>query len=527
MSADLGGLKARMRDAVGRRSWREAVADLDRILTLEPRTAEILALRGRVLRAQGHVGDAIADLESAFDLNPDDTELVGEIAICSLQLGLWDGLDRKIAAVLDGIDSGGFSEPLNVLMLPSTAEQQFKAASRYFAKHAPAPLPHEWTPRAPGEKVRIGYFSADFYDHAVAQLIVETLEAHDRGAFEIIGYAFGYPPDDAMHRRIAAAMDKYFDVSKMADAEIAALARAHNVHIAVDLTGYTGMMRFGVFARGAAPIQVNYLGYPGTLGSDRHHYIIGDAVVTPSAQRAYYAERIVALPHSYQPNGPAKRRTARTLTRAEAGLPERGFVYCSFGIVSKITPDVFDVWMRLLKATDGSLLWLLETNPAAARHLKREARARGIAPDRLVFAPRAPVDIYLGRYALADLVLDTFNYNGHTTGSDALLMGVPMVTRQGDTFAARVGASLLAAVGLPDLIAETTAEYERLALRLAREPALLAGYRKHIAEHALSSPLFATKRYTRNLEAAYREMWRRHEQGSAPDHITVHESGQS
>jgi predicted O-linked N-acetylglucosamine transferase (SPINDLY family) len=523
MSAELDDLKARMQDFVRRRSWREAVVDLDRILTLQPRTADILALRGRVLRAQGHVADAIADLESAFDLNPDDTELAGEIALCSLQLGLWEDLDRKIAAVLDGVDRGGFTEPLNVTMLPSSAEQQYKAAARYFAKHAPAPIPPEWKARAPGEKLRIGYFSADFYDHAVAQLIVETLEAHDRNAFEVVGYAFGYPPHDAMHRRIAAAVHKFIDVSKMTDAEIVALARSHNVHIAVDLTGYTGMMRFGIFARGAAPVQVNYVGYPGTLGTNRLHYIISDAVVTPAAHRTHYAEHIVTLPHSYQPNGAGKRRAARALTRLEAGLPATGFVYCSFGIVSKITPDVFDVWARLLKAVEGSVLWLLETNPAAARHLKREICARGVSPDRLIFAPRAPVDIYLGRYALADLVLDTFYYNGHTTGSDALLMGVPMVTRLGGTFAARVGASLLTAVGLPELITDSAEDYETLALRLAREPALLASYRKRLADQALSSPLFDTKRYTRNLEAAYREMWLRHEQGLAPDQITVRE----
>jgi predicted O-linked N-acetylglucosamine transferase (SPINDLY family) len=321
-------------------------------------------------------------------------------------------------------------------------------------------------------------------------------------------------------------MDKFIDVSKMTDGEIVTLARTHNLHIAVDLTGFTGSTRFGVFARGAAPIQVNYLGYPGTLGTERVHYLIGDAVVTPAEHRPYYSERVVTLPHAYQPNGATKRNAARQLTRPEVGLPEEAFVFSSFGIVAKITPDVFDIWMRLLKAVEGSVLWLLETNAAAARHLKREACARGVSPDRIIFAPRVPVDIYLGRYPLADLVLDTFYYNGHTTGSDALLMGVPMVTRLGDAFPARVGASLLTAVGLPELIAETAEDYERLALRLAREPTLLASYRKRLADHALSSPLFDAERYTRNLEAAYREMWRRHEQGLAPDHIVVGEQGQ-
>ncbi len=525
MSAALDDLKARMQDSVRRRNWREAVVDLDKILTLEPRTADVLALRGRVLRAQGHVGDALADLESAADLNPNDTELAGEIALCSLQLGLWEGLDRKIAAVLNGIDRGGLAEPLIVATLPSTAEQQFKAASRYFAKDAPAALPPARIARAPGEKLRIGYFSADFYDHATSQLVVRALEAHDRAAFEICGYAFGFPPTDAMHRRVVAAMDKFTDVSKLTNAEIAALAQSHNIHIAVDLTGFTGMMRKGIFALGVAPVQVNYLTYPGTLGTDRIHYIIGDSVVTPPEHRAHYAECIAALPHAYQPTDSTKRHMARKLTRGEVGLPDKGFVFCNFGIVAKITPDAFDIWMRLLKAVEGSVLWLLETNAAAARHLKREACARGVSPDRLIFAPRAPVDIYLGRYPLADIVLDTFAYTGHTTDSDALLMGLPVVTRIGTAFPARVGASLLTAVGLPELITATVEDYERLALLLAREPELLASYRKRLTDHALTSPLFDAKRYTRNLEAAYREMWRRHEQGLAPDHITVREPG--
>jgi predicted O-linked N-acetylglucosamine transferase (SPINDLY family) len=386
-------------------------------------------------------------------------------------------------------------------------------------------LPPARAARAAGEKLRIGYFSADFYNHATSQLVVGTLEAHDRAAFEIYGYAFGYPAADAMHHRVAKAMDRFTDVSKLSDVQIAELARSHNIHIAVDLTGLTGMMRKGIFALGVAPLQVNYLTYPGTLGTDRIHYIIGDPVVTPLADAAHFAERIAALPHAYQPTDPTKRSTARTLTRLEAGLPETGFVFCNFGIVGKITPDAFDIWMRLLKSVEGSRLWLLETNAAAARHLKREASVRGVAPDRLIFAPRAPVDIYLGRYPLADLILDTFSYTGHTTGSDALLMGVPYVTRLGVAFPARVGASLLTAVGLPELITESVEDYERLALRLAREPELLAQYRKRLADRAPSSPLFDTKRYTRNLEAAYREMWRRHEQGLAPDHIFVREPG--
>jgi predicted O-linked N-acetylglucosamine transferase (SPINDLY family) len=308
----------------------------------------------------------------------------------------------------------------------------------------------------------------------------------------------------------------------MTEDDIAALARKMNVHIAVDLNGYTLNMRPRIFSFGAAPIQVNYLGFPGTLGSDRIHYIIGDAVITPPEHYPFITERVVTMPHSYFLTNDIKRQVpARLSSRRDMGLPDAGFVFSCFNATQKITPDAFDVWMRLLKAVDGSILWLNECGPTGVRNLRREAKERGVSPDRLIFAPRTPGLEYLTRYRLADLFLDTFYYNAHATGAEALMMGLPVVTRLGPAFAGRVGASLLTAIGLPELIATDSAGYERIALRLAQDPAAYKEVREKLARNIASYPLFDTKRYARNLEAAYQEMWRRHEQGLAPDHIKV------
>lgn len=518
-------VRAAAYEALGR--YEDAISDCDSALNLNPESAQGFALRATCYKAARKPELALADFEAALDLDPDIELVPGQAVHLALQVCEWDGIDKKIADLLAAVDRGQYAvQPLVLAALPATPRQQHLLAMRCHQATFPGPRRDVQAVRSFGDKIRIGYFSTDLGDHPVGHLIVGLLEAHDRSQFEIVSFSFGSDVKDATRARIEKASDTFVEALGMPARDIAALAREMNVHIAVDLNGYTANMRPEIFNEGAAPLQVNYLGYPGTLGSDRIAYIIGDPTITPPEHAPHYSERIVTMPHSYLVTNDIKRHVpARVSTRRELGVPETGFAFCCFNATHKITPDVFEVWMRLLQGVDGSFLWLNDPGPTGLRNMRREAKARGVAPDRLVFAPRTPGLEYLARYRAADLFLDTFYYNAHATGCEALMMGVPVVTRLGEAFPGRVGAGLLTSLGLPELIATDSAGYERIALDLARDPAALAAIRAKLARHAASYPLFDTKRYTRNLESAYREMWRRHEDGLAPDHITVVDKG--
>ncbi len=499
--------------------FQDALAACDTALDINPESARAFALRGLVFKDAKQPERALADLEWALEIDPDLDLLAGEVMMLALQACEWEDFTQKTAGLLAGVEAGkAVVQPYVMTFVPSSPVQQRKAAEIYFAMNNPVVGARPAT--ASGEKLRIGYFSSDLHDHPTGQLLVDLLAAHDRAGFEVIAFSFGGDPRSSARERIRRSCDEFIDVLDRTDHDIAKLARDKKIHIALDINGYTALSRPGIFAAGAAPLQINYLGYPGTLGTDVYDYIIGDRFVTPPEHFADFAERVVTMPHSYQPNTAMTAAAAKIISRAEAGLPEKGFVFCCFNSFAKITPDVFDVWMRILRAVDGSLLWLLDGPATAKRNLREEAKARGVAADRLVFAPRAPLATYLARYPHADIFLDTFHYNAHTTGSDSLLMGVPVVTRRGGAFAARVGASLVSAVGLPELITDTSEAYERLALRLAMEPGVLSELRHRLAGVA-SSALFDAKGYARDLESAFCEMWARRERGLAPDHITV------
>ena len=328
-------------------------------------------------------------------------------------------------------------------------------------------------------------------------------------------------PGDEMNQRVSAAMDRFVDVRTKADREVAELSRSLEVDIAVDLKGFTKESRVGIFAERAAPIQVNYLGYPGTMGVDYIDYLIADPTVIPESAQRYYSEKIVYLPDSYQPNDSRRSISSKKVARTEEGLPEDRFVYCCFNGAYKISPAVFDVWMRILRRVEGSVLWLLEDNLQARDNLRKEAQRRGIAAERLIFARWTPLAEHLARHPLADLVLDTFPYNAHTTASDALWAGLPVLTRMGETFASRVGASLLKAVNLPELITATEAEYEELAVDLARDGERLQALRRKLEQNRLTAPLFDTVAYARHLESAYSAMFERYEAGLPPEHIHI------
>ena len=370
-------------------------------------------------------------------------------------------------------------------------------------------------------KLRIGYFSSDFRQHPMAWWIGELIEKHDRRRFEIFGFSLK-DANDEVRRRLRAGFDQFVDVQGSSDGDVAVLSRRLGIDIAVDLNGFTTYSRTKIFALRAAPIQVNYLGYPGTMGADFIDYLVGDSTVVPEDHRPGYAEKIAYLPDTYQPNDTRRPISERIFTRAELGLPEQGFAFCCFNSTYKITPEVFDDWMAILGQVPGSVLWLLQTSALAMANLRREAEQRGIAGDRLVFAKRMPLpEDHLARHRLADLFLDTLPYNAHVTTTDALWAGLPVLTRIGETFAGRVAASFLRAIGLPELITTSRQAYRERAVELARNPGQLQALRRKLAANRSTAPLFDMDRFARHLEAAYEAMYARHEASLPPDHIHV------
>ena len=375
--------------------------------------------------------------------------------------------------------------------------------------------------RSKKEKIRIGYFSADFHNHATAYLIAEMLELHDRERFEIHAFSFGPDARDEMRQRCVNAVDHFHDVTKLSDQAIAKLARDLEIDIAVDLKGHTQDGRMGIFALRAAPIQISYLGYPGTSGADYMDYIVADPILIPEASHIFYTEKIIFLPNSYQANDSKRAISKKVFSKSELGLPEKGFIFCCFNASYKISPSMFDSWCRILKKVDGSVLWLFEANPTVKENLIKEASTRGIDSHRLVFSGHIENSEHLARQSLADLFLDTFPYNAHTTSSDALWSGLPVLTLVGQSFASRVSASLLTAIGLPELITQTQEEYESLAIELATHSEKLLSIKNQLKSNLLIKPLFDAQLFTRHIEAAYAEAYQRYQDDLSPDNIYV------
>lgn len=392
-------------------------------------------------------------------------------------------------------------------------------ANSIFAQAPAAPIFAR--PEARPERLRIGYFSADFHAHATMHLMGGLLREHDKSRFEIHAFSYGPHRDDAQRALAEANVDHFHELGTATDAELIACAQAQQLDIAVDLKGYTGFNRASIFGAGLAPVQISYLGYPGTMGTPHIDYIVTDSIVSPAGSERHFEEHLLRLPHSYQPNDNRRIIAARQFTRADCDLPEDGFIFCCLNNSYKITPREFDIWMRLLATVEGSVLWLLSGGPEAEANLRKEARARGIDAARLIFAQRMPQDEHLARQKVADLFLDTFAVNAHTTCSDALWAGLPVLTLPGEQFAARVAASLLTAVGLPELIATSETDYEEKALHLAQNPDALLALRSKLMVNRRTAPLFDTRSYTRHLETAFEGAWTRWQTGESPTHITV------
>jgi len=496
---------------------------LDRGIALKPDLAEAYQTKGNVLRALRSYDEALGCYEKAAAADPNLPYILGDVLYTKSYLCNWQGLDAVFNRLIAGVDAGKtVSKPFPLVTTPVSALQQRKCAEICIRdKYPAAPSPLWKGERYTHDKIRIGYFSADFHNHATSYLMAKLFELHDRSRFEVIGFSFGTSPPDDMRARLEKAFDRFIDVSAESDGQIATLARNMEIDIAVDLKGFTKDLRTGIFALRPAPVQVNYLGYPGTMGASYIDYIIADHVVVPEEHKQYYTEKVAYLPGSYQVNDSSRKISDKIFTRREFGLPEEGFVFCCFNDNYKITPAAFDIWMRLLHKVPGSVLWLFASNPTALKNLYAEARLRGIGEERIVFASRMELLDHLARHRLADLFLDTFPCNAHTTASDALWAGLPMVTYLDQAFAGRVAAGLLNAVVLPELVARSHAEYESLALELATHPEKLSAIKAKLVQNRETTPLFNTELFAKNIEAAYIKMWEKARAGAAPDHIYV------
>ena len=501
----------------------EALASYDKALALKPDLVEAHCNRGNVLRDLLRPEDALASYDKAITLKPDHAHAFSGVIDCVTVLCDWRRMTALANDVMSHVsEKRSIISPFVLLGYSGDLALQLQCARNFVADKIPS-LPRPlWTGATwRHDNVRIAYLSADFRQHPVANLIAELFEQHDRSRFEIIGVSFGVDDKSEMRSRLVAAFDQFYDVRRRSDGEVAKLLHDLQVDIAIDLMGYTRELRSGILAYRPAPIQVSYLGFPGTMGAEFIDYIVADKTVAPFEHQPFYTEKIVHLPDCYQVNDTKRKIAERTPTRQEAGLPEQGFVFCCFNNNWKITPDVFSVWMRLLHAVEGSVLWLLGDNRSTERNLRKEAQARGIDPARLVFASRLPLAEHLARHRVADLFLDTLPYNAHTTASDALWTGLPVLTREGTAFAGRVAASLLHAIGLPEFVTHSIEDYEALALRLAKDPSLLKGYRNRLATNRLTHPLFDTERFRRHIEAAYLQMWEIWQRGEQPTSFAV------
>jgi protein O-GlcNAc transferase len=502
----------------------EAIANYDRLLELTPQSAEAHFGRGAALSSLGRHEEAVPSFAKAIELDPNSPYAVGSLMQSRLEQCDWQGWAAGVAAVNSAVASNLLASiPLLFLVISDSPQAQLSCAREYARDCCPAVQPAVWSgQRWQHPRIKVAYVSADIREHPVSQLLAGVLEHHDRERFEILALSLWEGDRGAPGRRIEAAVEHFVDVSGQGDVAVAQWINQQQVDLVVDLNGFTLGSRPGIFARRPAPIQATYLGYPGTMGSEYFDYLIADPVVIPAEARQHYTERVVWLPHCYLPFDDRQGIAAETPTRAQAGLPEEGVVFCEFNNPYKINPPLFDIWMRLLRETPGSVLWLRSANARVIGNLRQEALARGVEPARLVFAPSLPsTEEHLARQRLADLFLDTLPYNAHATAINALWVGLPVLTCRGDTFAGRVGASLLEAVGLPELITESLEEYEQRALELARDPQRLAAIRAKLARQKLSAPLFDTAGFCHHLESAYQQMYERHQRGEPPEHLAV------
>lgn len=501
-----------------------ALTRFQQVLALQPDNVIALANAATLMTEFKRGEEAVAMLERLVQLAPEHDYALGMLCHEKLQGCDWQGFEALSQRVIDGVRAGRrSSKSLGLMALSDSAEDHQRCARLFAQQRYPAAAAPLWTgERYRHDRIRVAYVSPDLREHPVGHLMAGIFERHDKHRFETIGLSLGVDDGSRLRERMTRAFDQFIDARQMTAVQIAALLREREIDIVVDLAGYTADSRAEIFTWRPAPVQVNFLGYPGTMGLSCMDYILADRHVVPPEHWRFYDEQVVYLPDAYLPPASNLQIAEATPSRADCGLPPAGVVFCSFNHDYKILPAVFAVWMRLLQQVPGSVLWLMSRSERSQRNLRASAQAAGIDPDRLVFAQRVPrVEDHLARYRVADLFLDTHPYNAHSTAADALLAGLPVLTCSGQSFPSRVAGSLLQAAGLPELVTHTVADYEQLALALARDPDRLAALKARLAERQRDSALFDVDAFTRHLETAYIAMWRQSQLGGARDALSA------
>lgn len=503
--------------------FEDAVASFRMVTSLAPDHASAFMNCGNALNELRRHAEAVESFDRAIALSPNIPYLLGTRLHVNMQMCDWKRYQERLSELLEAVrHEQPATLPFPLLALTSDPGLQLRAAQTWIReKHPTLKQSLPFKKRPPHARIRVGYFSADFHHHPVSQLIAGLFEAHDRSAFEVYAFSSGPDTGDAMRQRLKQGFEHFIDVRADSDEELVARARALELDIAVDLSGWTIGCRPRVFAARVAPVQINYLGYPGTLGVPYMDYILADKVLITPETEAFYTEKVIYLPNSYQPNDKSRAVSTVFSTRTELGLPEDAFVFCCFNNNYKITPETFDHWMAILRAVPDSVLWLLQASEQTAHNLRSEAKDRGVNSERLIFAPKLPTDQHLARQQFADLFLDTLPYNAHTTTSDALWVGLPVLTCMGSAFASRVAASLLNAIDLPELITLDGNAFEAKAIELATNRAQLKSLRERLHENRLRAPLFDIDRLARAIEDGFMQVHARRLAGQPPSAIRI------
>ena len=501
-----------------------ALENYHRAIQLKPESAEAHHNLGNVLQEKGDLTEAIASYEHALKLKPGFTRLLGKKIYQQSQICDWAAIKKDQGLIPSLGISTGFLPPLSMLSLEDHPERHLQRSKLYVrTKFRPLPLLKVRPAIQNPKRLRIGYVSESFRDHPVMRLMLNMFKFHDRRNFEIHAFSYSHAQFDKFHHHLVKGFDALHDVPELSDQEIAEFIRSKGIDIVIDLTGFTQHCRPNILAYRAAPIQVSYLGYPSSMGIEAIDYIIADRILIPNENRKFYSEKVVFMPHCYQVSDNQRVIPKTNLTRADMGLPESNFVFCCFNKNFKITPNEFDIWMRLLIKVEGSVLWLARSNHWSEVNLKKEAQARGVDTTRLIFAGRSEYPEYLARLTRADLCLDTFNFNAGAIANDALWCGLPIVTKQGQSYTARMASSLLNAAGLPELITTNEADYEKVALDLATSPQKLKSIKIKLTINKKNMPLFDTERFTRNIETAYKQMYEKYYAGEKLEHLFIKE----
>ena len=500
---------------------KEAIVSFEKALSLKHDYAEPYFSIGDALNENGKLEEAVEAYTRALSIKPASVYVAQKLHT-QAHMCDWLAMNEDLPSLKAlGIEGQSVS-PFTVLSLEDVPERHRLRSELYARENfLQKPLPSPAMPSKKPDKLRIGYFSTDYREHPVAYLIAKVLEQHNRNEFEVFGYSLHGNQQFEIRQRLINSFDRFLDVQKLSNKDIACKARQDGIDIAIDLNGYTQNARTKIFAYRAAPIQINYLGFPGTTGADFMDYIVADRHIIPPENQKYFNEKILYLPNTYMPTDNDRELSNRHMTRRDMGLPEDAFVFCCFNNNYKITSSEFDIWMRLLNKIEGSILWLRQSNQWSELNIKKEAQRRKVDPERVVFAGSVPVAEHLARQRLADLFIDTFSFNAHTTATEALWTGLPVVTKMGQGFAARVAGSLLNSVGLPELITKNEHDYEMLILELATNQSKLSKIRKKLAANLLEQPLFDTEQYTKHIEDGYQQAYQNYFEGNPPKTITV------